>query len=711
MRRSPNPQSSTKKASDRSRSSEIEHHVRNWSTAAWFCGIVALAFVIRWAFIAQAQTVVFFRHPVVDARAYWEWAGRIAGGDWLGSGVFYQAPLYPYFLALVRRFITEDAVGVRLVQAALGAIGCGLLFLAGCRFYSRTAGLIAGGLLALFAPAVFFDGLIQKAVLDALLMSALLLALAGVVARPSAGRVSASGLLLGLLALTRENALLLIPVLPAWLIIRMRGGSPRSITTLVISFCAGLALPIGPVMVRNAVKGGEWALTTSQAGANFYIGNNPTASGTYAPLRAGRSDTPLEREDATRLAEAAIGRALTPREVSHYWLNRAWTFIRGEPGRWTALLLRKSLLLINSYELPDAEDIYFHAESSTLLRTLLMVGHYGLLVPLAVAGMALSWRRIAGIRVVHLLVVTLSPAIIAFFVFARYRHVLAPPLMLFAAVGIVETVRAFRAGECRSLAFAAALASLSAIPANWPLFNQQALRATSYVNAGATLSRAGELPAAIDYYRRALQLNPTDAGAYANLGLALGRMGRLEEAILALRESDRLQPGDPDTLRKLGIAHGERGDWRKAAEYLALAVSADPTSVQSVSNWATALIQSGTRHEAIEALRAGVKAQAGRSPLSAMLAWQLSTCPDDGLRNGVEAIELVESACRPGADPTLDELEALAAAYAESGRFEDAAAIQKRAIDSAGGARNVDQAGLHARLRTYQAGKAWREPR
>ncbi len=34
-----------------------------------------------------------------DSRAYDEWARRIAAGDWIGREVFYQAPLYPYFLA------------------------------------------------------------------------------------------------------------------------------------------------------------------------------------------------------------------------------------------------------------------------------------------------------------------------------------------------------------------------------------------------------------------------------------------------------------------------------------------------------------------------------------------------------------------------------------------------------------------------------------
>jgi len=52
------------------------------------------------------------------------------------------------------------------------------LVLAGRRFLSERAGLIAGVLLAVYPPAIYFDGLVQKAALDNVLMCALLAVLA-----------------------------------------------------------------------------------------------------------------------------------------------------------------------------------------------------------------------------------------------------------------------------------------------------------------------------------------------------------------------------------------------------------------------------------------------------------------------------------------------------------------------------------------------------
>src|SRR5205814_287373 len=54
----------------------------------------------------------------------------------------------------------------RIVQAAIGSASCVFLALAAERLVSRRAGIAAGLMLALYAPAIFFDGLIQKSVLD-----------------------------------------------------------------------------------------------------------------------------------------------------------------------------------------------------------------------------------------------------------------------------------------------------------------------------------------------------------------------------------------------------------------------------------------------------------------------------------------------------------------------------------------------------------------
>ena len=115
---------------------------------------------------------------------------RLASGDWIGSDVFYQAPLYPYFLGVVYAIFGRDLLIVRIIQALVGSASCVLLGLACARLFSppspglrwpgKRVGLVAGLALALWAPAIFFDSLLQKAVLDMFFMCLALWLIAGI---------------------------------------------------------------------------------------------------------------------------------------------------------------------------------------------------------------------------------------------------------------------------------------------------------------------------------------------------------------------------------------------------------------------------------------------------------------------------------------------------------------------------------------------------
>jgi hypothetical protein len=127
-------------------------------------------------------------------------------------------------------------------------------------------------------------------------------------------------------------------------------------------FLAGLALVLVPVAARNSIVGGGFYITTSQFGPNLYIGNNPAADGTYQSLRYGRGAPEYERQDATELAEHALGKTLTPSEVSSYWTDKALEFITSHPAAWLRLTSRKVALLWNATEMLDTESQDAHAE-------------------------------------------------------------------------------------------------------------------------------------------------------------------------------------------------------------------------------------------------------------------------------------------------------------------------------------------------------------
>ena len=489
------------------------------------------ALLLRLAYLWELRDADVSYILVGDAYLYDRWAREIAGGRWLGDTVFYQTPLYPYFLAALYSLLPPSLVVVRLVQALLGATSCVLLALAGRAFFSAPVGLIAGGLLAAYAPAVFFDGLIQKAVLDLLLATALLWLVGGLGPAPGAGRVVASGFTLGLLCLTRENALALIPVVGAWLVGSAGIRSARSRLAYAGLFLAGVGAALGPVAVRNRAVGGEWFLTTAQLGPNFFIGNNARANGLYAPLRWGRGDPRLERQDATELAETAVGRRLTAGEVSRYWTERTLRSVRAEPGRWFHLLGWKLALTWNAGEIIDSEDPAVYADSSVLLRGLGWIVHFGTIAPLAGVGLWITrgrWRRL---WLLYAMLVAVTASVVLFYVFARYRYLLVPVVVLFAAAGIWGGIDAWRERRWREVAAAAGILAATALCVNLPLVRDPTSRAVMYRNMGATLGREGLPEEALHYYRKAVAASPGYVEARLSLARVLAALGRKDEAM------------------------------------------------------------------------------------------------------------------------------------------------------------------------------------
>ena len=363
----------------------------------WFATIFAIAFALRLIYLFQIESIPLFYHLAGDARTYHEWGQRIAAGDWLGAGVFYQAPLYPYFLGILQFFFGETLWLARLVQITLGALSCSLIFLIGQQLFSRDAGIISGFILAGYGPALFFDGLIEKSILDLFLLTAILFLIFCVSDEMKPAKWFGVGAVLGLLALSRENALILVLVVPCWIAFSSAALSPTARLRRIGLFFAGLVLVLLPVGLRNLAVGGEFKLTTSQLGPNFYIGNNPAADGTYKSIRAMIGEPQLEGPDAKRLAERELQRSLSPGEVSSYWLGKSFDYVKTQPFDWLRLLAKKWVLVWNGREIEDSDDFYIYRQWSSLLGVLGRLNHFGVLAPFAAVGLLVSlgqWRRL-----------------------------------------------------------------------------------------------------------------------------------------------------------------------------------------------------------------------------------------------------------------------------------------------------------------------------
>ena len=569
--------------------------------------IFVAALTVRLVHVWQLRGTPFFDVLLGDANGYDKWAQRLAAGDWIGTDVFYQAPLYPYFLGLVYAVFGRDLLLVRIIQAVIGSASCVRLGMAATRLFSKRLGWIAGLMLALWAPAIFFDSLLQKSVLDMFFMCLALYFIALAVGSRETGTGSpgisvALGATLAALALSRENGLLLIAVVAIWLWFSER--------RRVLYFAAGLAIVFAPVVARNYALDGGFYLTTSQFGSNFYIGNNPNADGTYASIRFGRGAPEFERLDAKEVAEETVGHALSPSEVSSFWTGRALGYITSQPVDWLKLTGRKVLLLFNRTEMLDTEAQESYEEFSIVLRVLSWVTHFGVLMPLAVAGVFLTWPDRKRLWILHALALTYALSVVMFFVFARYRYPLVPFLILFAVATLAPfdskqpSLRTLFLAQGNSKRWLAAAFMIGvAIFSNWPVLSSTLMMSITENNLGTALLERGRYDEAIAHNERAIALRPDYAPGYNNLGAALRAAGRLDEAVARYRQALELKPDFASASYNLANALLEQGKAGDSAASFRRAIEQNPQSVEAHNNLGIALANKGDVAGAIASFR------------------------------------------------------------------------------------------------------------
>lgn len=669
--------------------------------------IVALS--VRAVHLWQVSQSPFIVVTMGDAVAFDAWAAQIAGGDWIGSEVFYQPPLYPYFLGVLYSLFGPDLLLARLCQIVIGAFSCVILASTVRQLFSEREGLVAGLILALYAPAIFFDALIQKSLFDIFFLCLSLNLIIKIMAEPSHVLCGGLGLAMGCLGLTRENALILSVAVLIWLVAHHRSlGKQRLL--LALSFAIGLGVILLPVATRNKIIGGEFHLTTAQFGPNLYIGNNQYANGTYLPLRYGRADVRFERQDATELAEHALARTLSPAEVSRYWSGRAWDYIRTNPRDWLGLMARKIALAWNAAELEDTEDQYSYAEFSTPLRVTGYVLHMGILAPLAVVGVWITWQQRSKLWILYLMIVLYVAAIVMFYVFARYRYPLVPLLVIFASVAVVRGLSFLRTRRKREVLACVLAVAAVFVFCNWPITSKQQIKAVTAYNLGTALAEQGAVEQAIPYFRRSLHGRPDNAFAYYNLGTAFAALGMIAEAIDAYEAAVRIAPDLAEGHNNLGLSLVKVGRLQDAISHYQRALQIVPTYAQAHSNLGRAMGQSGQQSEARKYLREAVRLEPQNISGLRNLAWLLATDSRATVSEIKEAVSIAERAAQLTDDKDVRVLDTLAAAYAAAGKFDRAVKTAEAALLLLSTSGRDDMVfDINRRLQCYRKGKAPRE--
>jgi len=230
-----------------------------------------------------------------------------------------------------------------------------------------------------------------------------------------------------------------------------------------------------------------------------------------------------------------------------------------------------------------------------------------------------------------------------------------------------------------------------------------------HYNLGQALTMEGRHMEAMEHYLAAVAIKPDYDLAHNNLGVAYVAKGEMGLAAYHYQEALRLNPTNCDMRFNVAVAQSRLGQLTNALTHLSYVVEHQPANALAHSEMADVLVRLAKPHDAVTHYREAVRLNSALPEALNDFAWLLATNPEDGIRNGREAVKLALRACELTRNQRPNFLGTLAAAHAEAGDF-------NRAVDAAekaeGLARSLgDRAGAEkhrARLEGYRKNQPYR---
>ncbi len=197
----------------------------------------------------------------------------------------------------------------------------------------------------------------------------------------------------------------------------------------------------------------------------------------------------------------------------------------------------------------------------------------------------------------------------------------------------------------------------------------------AYFNLGRSLQNAGQVDEAMLNYQKAIQIAPESVQVYNSLGILLHDKGQIEEAITCFQKAIQINPHCADSYNNIGLCLNEKGNLDEAMACYQKAINLNPNFHLAYDNLGNIMRTRGCLDEAAECYSMALKLQPNSVHIYNNLGMTLQDKGqlDEAITNFKKAINL---------DPDFaDAYNNLGVAFRHKGQLDDAIACFQKAVN------------------------------
>lgn len=402
--------------------------------------ILAGAFAVRLVYTIAGPGNAYGEGPTGDMFFFHEIANLLADGrgfiapytlDQLGrvEPTAEHPPLWPGILAVASEVGGNGLLSHRLMGIPFGVATAGFLGLVARKLAGDRAGLVVAALAAAHPLLIAADGSLMSETLYGLWVAIALLLTLRLLERPTLPTAAALGAVVGLGALTRGEALLLLPLLVAPAAWRGASGTRQTLVVGGTAFIAA-ALVIAPWTIRNLTTFDRPVLISTND-STVVTGANCDATYRGRDLGFWRVDCRAPITETDEAEQAAI------------WREDGIEYATDNAGRLVTVVTPVRILRTWGVWQPRRQV----KEAEGRDRTMETLGQvvYFLLLPLAVYGGVLLRRRRAPLWLFLVPPATVTIVTLLGYGYTRFRHSADLVIVVLAGLAIAHWLEHRRA--------------------------------------------------------------------------------------------------------------------------------------------------------------------------------------------------------------------------------------------------------------------------